>query len=106
MRGGDAALTPAPGYLFPSGAVGQPGPPNVPAVFSWCSDPCGCSGAPLLSLPAGMGTIGSVYPVLMDVAPGAGAGQVPSALTAGMWEGKISNQSLQFLSSIPLAECC
>lgn len=77
-------------------------------VFSWCSDPCGCSCAPLLSLPAALGTISSIYPALMDVAPCAGTGQVPSALTAGMWGGKIPAfiPQLQFLSSIPLAKCC
>lgn len=52
--------------------------------------------------------MGSIYPVLMDVAPCAGAGQVPPVLTAGMWGGKIPafNPQLQFLSSIPLAKCC
>lgn len=83
-------------------------PPVPLAVFSWCSDPCGCSCAPLLSLPAVLGTMGSIYPLLMDVAPCAGTGQVPSAPTAGMWGGKIPafNPQLQFLSSILLAKRC
>lgn len=78
--------------------VSQALPSPLPA-FSLCSDPCGCCCAPLLSLPAALGTIGCIYPALMDGAPCAGASQVPSGLTAGMWEGK--SPSLQSPAPVP-----